>query len=334
MQERRTTVRVAHESRAQYCAASDLLPCDGRMLNISERGAALLIGEPRREGEQITASFSLPGEEGPVTITGTVRWSSPSRKRRWHTVGLEWLPLEEATRNRLHAFLYAPKPSAEAPAALRNPKSRRSAWGLRAMWAAALIAAAAVAWLWGSTLQQEARRLREGVAQRNAVITTLQQREDQLARREALLQQELGTAKAHLASATGEMARLDQQAQGLAGDAQRLTQEVAWFQQSYDQVQRQRAELIQQVIGLEQERLRLIGRLSSLPELHVAIREAIEARRHVEVEQRRQRLDTVRRTDIDIREGDNQGFIVRDGRPTLSRGTVMWIRVHEPEASR
>ena len=330
MQERRTTVRVAYPCRAQYCAADDLLPRDGRMVNLSERGAGLLVHEPRREGEQLTASFSLPGEHDPVTATGVVRWSAPSKTGRWHALGLEWLPLEETTRNRLHTFLYTQK---QAPVE-RGAASRSSSWWLWGMWAAALIAAGIVIWLWGTTLQRESRRLREGVAQRNAVIVALQQREEQLAHRETVLQQELGTAKAHLASATGEMARLDQQAQWLTGDAQRLTQEVEWFQQSYAQVQQERTQLIQQVVSLEQERLQLVGRLSSLPELHVAIREAIEAHKQAEAEARRTHVRLLRSTDAGIRDGDNQGFVVRDGRPTLSRGSgsTMWIRVHEPEA--
>lgn len=337
MQERRTTVRVAYPCRAQYCAADDLLPRDGRILNLSERGAGMLVRESRREGEQVTTSFSLPGTSETLTATGVVRWSSPTLKGRWHAMGLEWLPLEEATRNRLHTFLYTqPIPSTRGRpdrAADQAPSSQWMVWGA---WGIAILLVGAVAWLWAQTLQreQEARWLRKGVEQRSMAIAVLKQREQRLVEHGAWLQQELGTAQHRLASATGEMVQLDQQAQSLAGDAQRLRQEVELFQQSYDKAQQERGQLIQEVIGLEQERLKLLGRLSSLPELHLAIRNAIEARKAAQAHARWAAFQTLRGADTEIAPEDNQGFVIRDGRSTLSRrGTVMMIRVHDPQAA-
>lgn len=339
MQERRTTIRINHACRAQYCATEDLLPRDGRIANVSERGVNVLLREPHKEGEQVTVSFSLPGADDTVTATGSVRWSAPSRKGRWYPVGLEWLPLEETTRNRLQAFLrtQAQVAPARAAAGTRAAAHERSPyrWIVLVAWLAIVGVASAVAYSWVTRLQEEARQLEAEVAQRNVLIAELTEREQRLAKREKWLQRELNTTKTHLATAAQEVARLDEQAQHLSGEAQRLNQEVELFQQSYVQVQEERARLIQEVMRLEQEKLQLSRRLSSLPELQLAIREAIESRKKARVEARNVRIQRLRSVDLIIRKGDNQGYVIRDGRPTigLSAGSTLSIRVHEPETN-
>lgn len=336
MQERRTTVRTPCSLRAQYCAAEDLLPRDGRMVDLSERGAGLWVREAHRAGEPITASFSLPGSSETLTATGVIRWSLPA-KGRWYPLGIEWLPMEESTRNRLHTFLVKSPAKEAAPSAAESPQMRAPvSWFLLGLWVVAVALVGVVIWLWASALQREAG-LRNSLSQRNSVISALKQREQRLAAREAWLQQELVTAKVHLATAADEMTRLDGQTQELAADAHRLSREVGLFEQSYATVQQERAGLIQEVMNLEQERLKLIGKLSSLPDLHVAIREAIESRKTEKTEKGAGLFSKPSRdADITIDEYDNQGFIIRDGRSTFTRrnaGSPMWIRVHEPEAS-
>jgi len=334
MQERRTTVRVGYQARAQYCAAEDLLPRDGRLVNLSERGAGMLVREARKLGEQVTISFSLPQSADALTATGLVRWAAASGKGKWHAAGLEWLPLEEASRNRLHAFLYAQPASVTTPTPPTPGSSGKKINFSWLPWAAAIILLAAVMFAWVQFSERRAAKLEMGLAQRNTVINVLKDREQRLAQRESWLRQELVTAKTHLATASGEIARLDEQANTLGADAQRLRQEVDLFQQSYDTAQKEHADLIQQVLNLEQERLRLVGKLSSLPELQIAIRESIEARRQ---EQRAEwvshfRFSAPSNRDTQIRPEDNQGFIVRNGQPTQRRGSSMSIRVLEPEA--
>lgn len=337
MQERRTTVRVPYQARAQYCAAEDLLPRDGRLTNVSERGAGLQIREARKPGEQVTISFSLPQSADALTATGLVRWASSSGKGKWHAAGLEWLPLEEASRNRLHSFLTAQPASVTPPAPPKTGASGQRARFSWLPWAAALVLVAAVMFAWVQSVDRRATRLELGVAQRNTVITVLKDREQRMAQRESWLRQELVTAKTHLATASSEMARMDQQADLIGSDAQRLRQEVDLFQRSYDTAQKQRADLIQEVMNLEQERLRLVGKLSSLPELQRAIRETIEARKQ---EQHAEWLSRIRFSvpidaDNQIRPEDNRGFVIRDGQSTQQhRGAGMAIRVLEPESGR
>ncbi len=337
MQERRTTIRINRTCRAQYCAAEDLLPRDGRLANVSERGANVWVRERHKEGEQVTVSFSLPGAGDSVTATGSVRWSASSREGRWYPLGLEWLPLEETTRDRLQAFLRTPPQAAPARVAVGTraiPRERSPyRWIVLVAWLALIGVASAVVYSWVTRLQEEARQLEAEVAQRNLLIAELTEREQRLAKREESLQRELSTTKTYLATASEEVARLDDQAQELTGEAQRLSREVELFQQSYAQVQEERSRLIQEVIRLEQEKLQLSRRLSSLPELQLAIRETMESRTKARADAKQVRIQRLRSVDTAIREGDNQGYLIRDGRPTAVRGSTLSIRVHDPETS-
>jgi len=177
--------------------------------------------------------------------------------------------------------------------------------------------------LWILSLSQKNRSLGEALEQRNAIIRHIEVREVQL-------EEELTETRTQLTSATKAVAHVGEQTKELAVEVGRLNGEVEYFQQSYVRIREDREQLIQRVLDLEQERARLARRLSSIPELRLAIREAVEARhtaqRHARLQALRTRQDTLRRYAAD----GNQGYLVRNGRPTAGRPT-MWIRVHEPE---
>ena len=352
MQERRATIRVSCQSRIHYCPSEDLLPRDGRLTNLSERGAGLLTREAHHTGERVTISVPLSQEEEGVTATGLVRWSSPvdlPRRLiwgRWHSVGLEWLPLEETTREHLHRFLEE---------TMRLPRAHPSATRIRgrALRRVALLTvvvlgfvAAGLLGLWLLLLGQENRRLHETVQQRTALVRQLEQRERGLqqelgtARQElGSVQQELEGAKTQVANTIAEVVRMDQQTQHLEADVERLGQDVAHIQESYVKVREEREQLMQRVLGLQEERLRLeqerrqlTHRLSSIPDLRLAIQEAIRARKAEARAQRRLLAQARGQTERQAGQEGNRGYLIRESRPALNRSTV-WIRVHEPEAS-
>jgi len=330
MQERRSTVRVNVRSRAQYCPIEDLLPRDGRITNLSERGVGLLVQEPHRDGEQITVNFSLPGDEDPLTATGVVRWSAPpTSKSRWHPLGLEWLPLEESIRTRLQRFLYrgswsSPDTEIASPrSTTQEPMVQRMTWtvvGILALFAIGLLGS------WVFSIERENREMDTAIQHRNVVIHRLQRAED-------TLRQELGSAKAHLASAAAEVARLDQATHELGGEAERLTQDVVFFQHSYALAREERDELMQRVLDLEQERLALSQRLSSVPELRRAIRDAVTLRRKAEETERRARIHALRELERHQLANGNRGYLTREGRQTAVTPSTVWIKVHDPAES-
>lgn len=339
MQERRTTIRIRRGGRAQYCSSDDLLPRDGQLANLSERGAGARVHQPSRIGERLTLTFPLPGADDALTATGIIRWSDPPvPKRHGYRAGLEWLPMEEATRNRLHAFLS----SCAMPSPVRTMTAARGA-GWSGPVRRALVLLVVLGGMGGvvfvtqhmGALQQENVQLSAAVTQRNATIT-------QLAHDGQRLQEALAVARTHLSATADDVHRLDEQTQRLTGEVERLNHTADAVQQSYLQVRQQREQLMQQMLELEQENLRLAHerahlarRLSSIPELRLAIREAVQARRKTEEAQRRALLEAkraARRQASQESATGNQGYLVREGQQTINQSTL-WIRVHEPEAT-
>ena len=334
MQERRTTIRMNRLSRAQYCPADDLVPRDGRLTNLSERGTGLLLRETHRIGERITMSFVLPDTEEPLTATGVVRWSDDqSRQGRWYPLGVEWLGLDEASRRRLNAFIgqHTQAISQQHP----QPASRPSRLLHRSLFLSGIVSAFAVVAYFAYQLvaiQQENRQLGEAIGQRDFAIHTLEHREAHLKVHETELQRELTRSRTQLELASESVSQLGTKTQEMESHIHRLNEEVERFQQSYVQVREEREELMQRVLDLQQERMLLQKKLASVPDLHRAIREAIHSRKQEQRLARLKALQAVRaQAEKDWSIDGNRGYLVRDGQPTGGRPT-MWIRVLDPES--
>ena len=336
MQERRTTIRARYSSRAQYCSAEDLLPRDGRVTNLSERGAGVLARERRPVGERVTVTFPLPEEEEPLTVTGVVRWSEGQARGRGYPMGLEWLPLEETTSHRLHAFLNAQAREAPRRAEVGVWRSLRSVRSLAVGVGIVLAILLGLRLFRGATaLQQENRQLGGAVAQRNEIIQQLELRGAGLEQELTASNTQLATSKVQLTAAAEAMTQLGRQSQGLEGDVQRLGQEVERFQQSYVQLQEsygqlreEREALMLRVLDLQQERTLLAKRLSSIPDLRRAIRDAIQARTEAQRQVWLQARLAAAAREQSV-EG-NRGYLVWEGQPTAGRSALS-IKVHEPE---
>lgn len=324
MQERRTTIRFPHRCRIQYCPAEDLELRDGRLTNVSERGAALLVQEQHRVGELVTLGFTLPGESGALTATGVVRWSgAPPRGARWHPLGVDWLPLEETARHRLQQYLERASQAASPRRAVGPPLvPPRVAIPLRIIGLAgatgALLAALLVA-LRIQALRAENRRLAAAVEQRELLI-------QRLARHERELKAQLDTTRGSLLATAGDVVRLNQEVLRFGQEVAQLNAQVDRFQRSSLQVRQERDQLMGRVSTLEQERTSLARRLSSVDALRLAIREAIDARKEA---RRLSLMEAQRDADQQLLVSGNQGYLIRDGRPTVGAAT-MWIRVRQP----
>ncbi len=330
MQERRTTIRIAERCRAQYCPADDLLPRDGAVLNLSERGAGVEVREAHRIGERVTVNFLLPDDGGPLTATGVVRWSdvrTPGRRRC--RMGLEWLPIEEAGRSRLQRFLYS--------STQESRLGRRTRLMLKAWKPAAALRRAAV--LTGIVLgplvvillalrllslqaqNDDLQRLNE---ERIAIISHLELQQRQLS-------EQLGAAKDHLAATAGEVARLDQQAQQLEGSMSQLHSSLGEMQGAYDKVRSERTALERQVLELEQTQSQLTRRLRANQQLRQLVLEMIKARRQPFRRLLPQVLADPLLAQRPMRFIGNRGYVILDGTPTATH-SIMWIKVHDPIA--
>ena len=315
MQERRTTIRIGQRCRTQYCSSEDLLPRDGRITDVSERGVGLLVREAHRIGEILTVGFSLPGDRTTLTATGVVRWSNPPQKGRWYPVGLDWMQVEETTRNRLQQFLSRARnaPPPPAPAAAPARSTRRTVVIIAI--AIALLLIGGAVWLWGRSLQWENQQLQGVVEQRETVIGHLMLQGTQL-------RQALGTTKTYVAESIAEIVRLDQQTQKAGIQMDALTLQVERIQDSYTQVREERESLMQHVLNLEQDKVDLAKQLATLQALRVAVQDAVDARRI-------SFWRGVRPLDEGMLDG-NGGYLLRNGRSTF--GVTSRIRVHDLES--
>lgn len=310
MQERRTTIRVPRECRIQYCSSSDLLPRDGYLMNLSEQGASILMREPHAQQEQVTISFSLPGEGEPVTATGLVRWSAPKGwKSRWHASGLSWLPLEESARYRLHRWIYA----GTQHAGMRPPSRASLKRALRTVALTAATALGLLGVLWAILLSQENRGLHHEVQRRTMTIVRLEQQGEQL-------RGALDAANTSLTATVTDISRLEQQAALVEGQVDAFRKELERLQGLYEQTRSDREQLMQRVMELDRERQVLSEQLGSKSsaQLQSAMEQAIT---HVIAQ--RQASSTAR---------GNRGYLLRDGHRSPRSGAGPWIWVHEPEA--
>ena len=315
MQERRTTVRLAHSSRVHYCPSSDLIPRDGQLTDLSERGAGLLALETHYVGEQVTVSFWIPGdEETPVTATGAVRWSHerPDAGQRY-PMGVTWFALEETTQHRLQRFLADEASPPSGPLDRLIPGWRAIPPSIRGQWTKAValvLGLCSVVALWMTWRNQY---LALTVTTREATIR-------QLEHQESAMGGELALTKLQLAETSGELNRLDAQSVLLQSETRRLGQDIVQFQQMYQHLREDREALMRRVLDFQQERL--LRKAVPLDQLQLAIQEAVEARMRRRV-----------RSDADPLDAGNRGYVVLHGQPT-SKTPAISIRVRDPQETR
>lgn len=275
MQERRTTIRINHRCLARYAHPDDLLPQDGLVRDLSERGAGVLMRDRSRYGAQVNVTFPLPGDRDSLTLAGVVRWATPrSREQAWAHAGVEWLPLDAELRQRLTRFLCRAilAPSPPSARGVRRWLRAGPFAASRVGWAvvAGLLAAGACG-LWAFTVRRERAQLHAFLMERDAAVRALEQQEREL-------RSELNAAQAHVSLTSEEVAQAARQAQGLEGKAQQLAAAVSQLQEVFLQLQQERRALIERVLTLEQERLALIRRSVPSDAVQAAVREAVARR--------------------------------------------------------
>ncbi|HEX9781078.1 MAG TPA: PilZ domain-containing protein [bacterium] len=344
MQERRSTVRLSREGRAHYCPSDDLLPRDGRLSDVSEHGVRLRTREAHEPGQRITVSLALPDDPEPFTATGTIRWSQTASGRRgWYDVGAEWLPLDAPVAGRLRAYAGRADGPDPQPGAPRAP-----AWvagsALRRWAAAGALLALAAAAVWLMRVGQENRELARAISQRDQVIGQLEQQS-------GALHHQLAQARDTLTITAQVVERLEVQGERLQTQLGELSAGLDQVQDRYAGMLAARESLLQEVTAIEEQRNEVVTvlnqeredtarRMSSVPELRRAIREAITARRAASARARREAAASARASEDRSEEppeaGTNRGYLVWEGAALTSQPaeSARMIRVLEPEVAR
>jgi CheY-like chemotaxis protein len=75
----------------------------GQILNLSTGGAEFDIGATLQPGTELRLAFDIPGGHGPFQVVGRVQWRKEGR------LGLQFLDLPEADRQRLRSLLGSPQ---------------------------------------------------------------------------------------------------------------------------------------------------------------------------------------------------------------------------------
>lgn len=331
MQERRTTIRIPNSCRVQYCSAEDMFPHDGRMVNLSERGAAINAREAHREGDQLTVGFSLPGEDDLLTFTGHVRWSGQqSRGRNKYPVGLEWLPAGPTARHRLLAFLHDQTPKISAKQITRGSiRDWRKNVSIKRLVARIVFTFGAIIMTYLAmqtlSLNRDIGKFAMVVQEQNAMMRHLEDQREQL-------QRTLLVTQGHLGVAAEEMVRLNISSKQFDQEVHRLHDELAVVELSFAKLQTDRVDLIQMVVDLEWQRMKLEQLLAKVPELRRAIRASIEGRIIGGKPIPSFLQPPTQSSVLNYSNNGNQGFLLRNGASTTTQEVPsMQIRVHEPQ---
>ena len=101
VQHRRRSHRFPVSVRAAYATQEGETPrLDAELVDLSQHGMAMVVGEPSAPGETVRTVLLL--DEGPLTLTGTVTSVAPSERRegQWR-LGIDLGPTEDAVRDTL-----------------------------------------------------------------------------------------------------------------------------------------------------------------------------------------------------------------------------------------
>ncbi len=182
-----------------------------------------------------------------------------------------------------------------------------------------LVVAALVSGLLATKLALDKQQLASAYAKTQAMLSQLQQEQTHL-------NQELTQARE----------TTDTQASDLAALQMRLAkaeQEISRLQRDHEQLQQTNLTLAQHLTAVTQQNAQLEAKLSSLKELKIAIR---LVNQRIQQEHRQAWLARIQaRRDEDQRQlaQGNQGYVVRDGVPTIGFVTKLQVRVLEPQTN-
>jgi len=303
MLERRAAMRVSCFLPAEYRLSDGTSASSGRVTNLSVHGLGLLTSTPLHPGNRLTTHVALPTDGASLELDGLVRWSmdSPGRDGSY-LAGVEFERLDDTARFCLQHFIADP--------------SRRALPSRAIRFTVLLLGMLLIAGLslWVLILQRKNEQLVQALAERTVIVTQLEARQQQL-------QEQLTQTGLRALDSAAEVERLQRQAARLETEIGWLSQNLRDLKGAYERVRSERMQL-------EQQQAELSRRLSSIPALRQAMREAVRLTR----QERRQARASRRRTDRTITPQDNRGYVVYAGVPTLtSASSRLSIRVLTPE---
>ena len=107
MTERRKFLRfeTALNALCDVVKGKDRTP--SKVLNISKEGALVLLERPLREGDEISLSMDVPGDNVPIFASCEVAWQKAHLKDdRYYETGVRFKRIDGSDKGRLLEYIY------------------------------------------------------------------------------------------------------------------------------------------------------------------------------------------------------------------------------------
>lgn len=180
--------------------------------------------------------------------------------------------------------------------------------------------------LWRTVaLERQKGRLSQAYTEAQDVLGQVTQERDRL-------NGELSTARQTVEGQAGQLASLQHELEEAEGRLERTVAELASLQREQERLRSQNSSLSMQLSALTAEKAKLEERLSSLKELRLAIRDVKRKIWQSRWASFRARIEQLRHEDQDRLASGNRGYIIRDGKPTLSPAARLQVHVLEPQS--
>ena len=192
----------------------------------------------------------------------------------------------------------------------------------------AIMALVVIASLWrAGSVENQKNRLAKEYEQAKAIL-------GQLEAEHGSLSEELSVASRTMAGQALDISELREELALVQDQLDETVVELSALQRDHERVRQENASLVNQMESLQSEKVALEGRLSSLKELRVAIREVKQKMRDERWAAWRARAVAQRELDQQLLAKGNRGFVIREGTTTVGSGTPARLQVHvrEPEA--
>ena len=180
--------------------------------------------------------------------------------------------------------------------------------------------------LWRTAaLERQKHRLSNAYTEAQGLVAQLTQERNHL-------NGEMAAARQTVETQAGELAGLRHELEEVQGRLEQTMADIASLQQEQEQLRQHNASLSMRLSAVSAEKAQLEQRLSSLSELKLAIRDVKRKIWQSRWAAFRARMDQLRRDDLDRLASGNRGYIIRDGKSTLSSAARLQVHVLEPQS--
>jgi chromosome segregation ATPase len=194
-------------------------------------------------------------------------------------------------------------------------------------WVLILLIGVVIVSLWRTVaVEKDKRTLNTAYQQAQQSLNQIQTERDQLST-------DLAAAKKVMLDKDREITDLQADLQGIQQRLDETVVELSSLQREHESLRQTNSSLAAQLASVTQEKSVLETKLSSLPELRLAIRDVKRRMSQERWAAWRARIEALREADQRALASGNRGYVLREGVSTVGAGTRLHIHVREPESA-